>query len=144
VLTQRADLLRGDRPEVPLAGRTALIVDDGMATGSTARAACQIARVRGAVRVILAVPVAAAEVVDALRADADDVICVLTPGWLSSIGQWYDDFYPTTDQEVRDLLARAAGPQPETAGPRAGRHEEVLVRAGTLDLPGHVALPENA
>ena len=125
-------------------GRTALIVDDGMATGSTARTACQVARARGAIRVILAVPVAAADVVDALRADADDVICVLTPIWLSSIGEWYDEFYQTTDQEVRDLLARAAGPQPETPRPRAGRDEEVLVRAGALDLPGHVTLPENA
>ena len=144
LLTQRAGLLRGDRPAVALAGRTALIVDDGMATGSTARAACQVARARGAIRVILAVPVAAADVVDALRADADDVICVLTPTWLSSIGEWYDEFYPTTDQEVRDLLARAAGPQPETPRPRPGRDEEVLVRAGALDLPGHVTLPENA
>jgi putative phosphoribosyl transferase len=144
VLTQRADLLRGDRPAVALAGRTALIVDDGIATGSTARAACQVARARGAIQVILAVPVAAADVVDALRADADDVICVLTPTWLSSIGQWYDDFSSTTDQEVRDLLAGAAGPQQESPRTRAGRDEEVLVRAGALDLPGHVALPENA
>lgn len=144
VLAQRADLLRGDQPAVALAGRTALIVDDGVATGSTARAACQVARARGAIRVIVAVPVAAADVVDALRADADDVICVLTPTWLSSIGEWYDDFSPTTDQEVRDLLARAAGPQPKSPPPRPGRDEEVLVRAGALDLPGHVALPENA
>ena len=144
VLTQRADLLRGDQPAVALAGRTALIVDDGVATGSTARAACQVARARGARRVILAVPVAAADHVGELRADADDVICVLKPIWLSSIGEWYDDFSPTTDQEVRDLLARAATPHPQTPQPRAGRDEEVLVRAGTVDLPGHVALPENA
>jgi putative phosphoribosyl transferase len=120
VLTQRADLLRGDQSAVALAGRTALIIDDGVATGSTARAACQVAHARGAMRVILAVPVAAADVVEALRADADDVICVLTPTWLYSISEWYDEFSPTTDQEVRDLLARAAGPQPETHRPRAG------------------------
>ncbi len=109
VLTQRADLLRGDRPAVALAGRTALIVDDGIATGSTARAACQVARARGAIQVILAAPVAAVDVVDALRADADDVICVLTPTWLSSIGQWYDDFLPDH---------RPGGPRP--VGPRDG------------------------
>jgi putative phosphoribosyl transferase len=144
VLTERAHLLRGDQPAVALAGRTALIIDDGVATGSTARAACQVARARGARRVILAVPVAAGDHVDELRADADDVICVLTPTWLSSIGEWYDDFSPTTDQEVRDLLSRAAGRQPEQLRPGGGRDEEVLVRCGMLDLPGYVALPENA
>ncbi len=144
VLTQRADVLRGDQPAAPLAGRTALIVDDGVATGSTARAACQVARARGAIRVILAVPVAAAGVASSLRADADDVICVLTPSWLSSVGEWYDDFSPTTDQDVLHLLARSAGLQPRTPGTRAGRDVEVLVRAGALALPGHVALPQNA
>jgi putative phosphoribosyl transferase len=144
VLTQRADLLRGDQPAVALAGRTALIIDDGVATGSTARAACQVARARGARRVILAVPVAGADQVDELRTDADDVISVLAPTWLSSIGEWYDDFSATTDQDVRDLLSRAASRQAEEQRPRAGRDEEVLVRAGKLDLPGRLALPENA
>ena len=66
------------------------------------------ARARGAARVVLAVPVAAADSVSMLGADADEVISVLTPTWLSSIGEWYDDFSATTDEEVHDLLARAA------------------------------------
>jgi putative phosphoribosyl transferase len=107
-LVRRATSLRSDQPMVALTGRTALIVDDGVATGSTARAACQVARARGAARVVLAVPVAAADSISTLQADADEVICVLSPTWLSSIGEWYDDFSATTDQEVRDLLAHAA------------------------------------
>src|SRR6185369_17331181 len=100
VLRRRTGRLRGDRPAVYLVGRTALIIDDGVATGSTARAACQVARARGAARVILAVPVAAPRVVAELRAAADEVVCVLTPSWLSSIGEWYQDFSETSDQEV--------------------------------------------
>jgi putative phosphoribosyl transferase len=106
-LVQRSTSLRRDRPAAALTGRTALIVDDGVATGSTAKAACQVARARGAARVVLAVPVAAADSVATLGADADEVISVLTPTWLSSIGEWYDDFSATTDEEVHDLLARA-------------------------------------
>jgi putative phosphoribosyl transferase len=124
-----------------LAGRTAVIVDDGIATGSTARAACQVARARGARRVVLAVPVAAPDAIDALQADADEVICVLTPSFLMSIGEWYDDFSTTTDEQVRDLLAGAAREPRPTA---AGRDEEVMVRAGALELPGHLTLPEDA
>ena len=107
-LVQRSTSLRRDQPAAALTGRTALIVDDGVATGSTAKAACQVARARGAARVVLAVPVAAANSVAMLGADADEVISVLTPTWLSSIGEWYDDFSATTDEEVHDLLARAA------------------------------------
>jgi putative phosphoribosyl transferase len=143
VLTRRAELLRGDQPAVTLAGRTALIVDDGVATGSTARAACQVARARGATKVVLAVPVADAEAIDALRADADEVISVLKPTWLSSIGEWYVDFSATTDQEVRDLLARAAALRPDAHSVRAVRDQEVTVRAGTLNLPGNLTLPED-
>jgi putative phosphoribosyl transferase len=138
VLRRRAGLLRGDRPAVDLAGRTALIIDDGVATGSTARAACQVARARGATRVILAVPVAAPQVVAELRTAADEVACALTPSWLSSIGEWYQDFSETTDEQVRDLLARAATRPPD------GRDEEVVIRSGTLELPGHLVLPAGA
>jgi putative phosphoribosyl transferase len=138
-LSRQVRLMRGDRPAVALAGRTALIVDDGVATGSTARAACQVARARGAARVILAVPVGAPRVADELRSDADEVICVLTPAWLSSIGEWYRDFRPTTDEQVRDLLSRAAA-----SWTGNGRDEEVVIRAGTQGLPGHLVLPAGA
>jgi len=162
VLDRRAKALRADAPPVPLEGRIALVVDDGIATGSTARAACQIARARGARRVVLAAPVAAPDTIAALRADADEVICVLTPTWLSSIGQWYDDFSPTTDDEVRQLLARARaewsavstppGAQPAPGGIEgpAGAEasdtidDEVTVDAGPVRLPGHLTVPAGA
>jgi putative phosphoribosyl transferase len=139
VLARRVRELRGDRPAEPLAGRTALIVDDGVATGSTARAACRVARARGARRVVLAVPVADEDAVDLLSGDADEVVTVLRPERLWSISQWYDDFSPTTDAEVRELLRRAAG----SAAP-TGRDEEVLVRAGRLELPGHLTVAGGA
>jgi putative phosphoribosyl transferase len=93
-LTERAELrrrlvrFRNGRPRVPVAGRTAIVVDDGIATGATIRAACQVARAQHATRVVLAVPVAPAGVATALSALADEVVCVETPEWLSSIGQW--------------------------------------------------------
>jgi putative phosphoribosyl transferase len=156
MLDQRARVLRGDQPPVALEGRTAVIVDDGVATGSTARAACQVANARGANRVLLAAPVASADAISDLGSDADEVVCVLTPAWLSSIGQWYEDFSPTSDEEVRDLLARAAARQLRTSVPVAapspsvnratpsGRDEETIVDPGGLRLPGHLTLPEGA
>ncbi|MER7273793.1 phosphoribosyltransferase family protein [Dactylosporangium sp. NPDC000244] len=116
-LARRVGRLRGDRPAEELAGRIAVIVDDGVATGATARAACQVARARGAIRVVLAVPVAPADLIEPLRRDADEVVCVRSVNWLSSIGEWYADFAPTSDDEVRDSLTRAAAhrPSPGTA-----------------------------
>lgn len=107
-LDARVRLLRGDRPAEDLAGHTVVIVDDGIATGSTAIAACQVARARGASRVVLAVSVAPADLIEPLGRVADDVVCAHSPSWLSSIGQWYADFAPTSDDEVRELLSRAA------------------------------------
>src|SRR5215470_14669958 len=107
-LDRRARRFRGDRPRTPLAGRTAIIIDDGIATGSTARAACQVARAQGAARVVLAVPVAPPSACRALTADADEVICLETPGHFLAIGEWYQDFSQTSDREVVSLLQRAA------------------------------------
>lgn len=147
-LARRAHQLRGERPAVGLTGRTAIIVDDGIATGATARAACKVARARGAGRVILAVPVAAADVVVELSRDADDVVCVRAPDVVSSVGQWYQDFSPTADDEVRDLLLRAAERTPTerwaSANSPAGRDEEVTVQLSTVELPGHLTLPGGA
>lgn len=109
-LDQRVNQLRGDNPPVPLAGRTVVIVDDGLATGSTARAACLVARARGASRVILAVPVGSVEGTAALRRDADEVVCLHAPAHFFAIGEWYGDFCQVTDQEVTILLAKAASP----------------------------------
>jgi putative phosphoribosyl transferase len=145
LLIRRARLLRGDAPVSSLSGRTALIIDDGIATGSTARAACQVARARGATRVVLAVPVAAADVITALRADADEVICALMPSPLMSIGQWYDDFSPTSDEEVRALLARAETLHVRRESPaRTSREEEVTLSTGPVQLRGHLTVPEDA
>jgi putative phosphoribosyl transferase len=105
-LARRALRYRGDRAPVAVAGRTAIIVDDGIATGSTARAACQVARAQGAARVIVAAPVAPATVVRELSCDADEIVAMDTSSRFFAIGQFYDDFSQTTDEEVVDLLSR--------------------------------------
>jgi putative phosphoribosyl transferase len=104
-LERRARAYRGDRPPIDLAGKTAVVVDDGIATGSTVAAACQIARQRGAARVVVATPVAPPSSIHRLAAVADDVIALLTPEDFFAIGEWYLDFSPTPDDEVRLLLA---------------------------------------
>jgi putative phosphoribosyl transferase len=106
-LERRAQCYRGGRPPVPVAGRIAIVVDDGIATGSTSRAACLVARAMGAGRVILATPVAPPVTVRDLAGDADEVVCVETPVAFFAIGQFYDDFSQTTDDEVVALLARS-------------------------------------
>jgi putative phosphoribosyl transferase len=103
---RRARAFRGDRPMLPLAGRTVVVVDDGLATGGTARAAVTTIRAHGASRVVLAVPVAPPEAVGALAADAE-VVVLHTPRDLRAIGEWYADFTQTPDTEVVELLARA-------------------------------------
>jgi putative phosphoribosyl transferase len=112
----RAARYRARRPREPLAGRVAVVVDDGIATGSTAKAACQVARAHGAARVVLAVPVAPpgweARIADA----ADELVCVETPGDFLAIGQFYADFSQTTDDEVIACLERAAAPASRVTG----------------------------
>jgi putative phosphoribosyl transferase len=139
-LDRRAQRFRGDRPRTPLAGRTAVIIDDGIATGSTARAACQVARAQGAARVVLAVPVAPPSACAALAADADEVICLETPGHFLAIGEWYQDFSQTSDREVVSLLQRAAA-EPGPAGAAAPWGGEVVVATGSARLAGHLSTP---
>ncbi len=107
-LDRRAALYRAGRPPVPLMGRVAVIVDDGVATGSTARAACRVARAAGASRVVLAVPVGPSRVGSAFTGVADEVVCLARPAGFLAIGEAYLDFSPTTDDQVVELLARAA------------------------------------
>ena len=95
---------------MPLGGRIAVVVDDGVATGSTARAACRIAGAQRAGRIVLAVPAAPPEVIASLRRDADEVVCLHTPKMFAAIGQWYAEFTQTRDEEVVALLNRAAAP----------------------------------
>ncbi len=104
---RRAKRYRGGRARVPLTGRVAVIVDDGIATGSTARAACQIARALGAIRVVLAVPVAPQGWWSRIGEDADELIAVATPAGFMAIGQFYDDFSQTSDEEVVRCLGTA-------------------------------------
>ena len=105
-LDRRAQRLRAGRARVPLTGNTAILVDDGLATGSTARAAILVARAQGARRVVVATPVAPRSTVVELGEVADAVVCVATPEPFRAIGQWYVDFRPTSDDQVVALLDR--------------------------------------
>jgi putative phosphoribosyl transferase len=149
-LERRVQRFRGTRERLSVAGRTVIIVDDGIATGSTAKAACQVARAQGAARVVLAVPVAPRESLENLRNDADEVVCVETPEYFFAIGQWYGDFSQTPDDEVVALL-KNAGAQEKVPEARlrlealdAPVDEDVEVHAGTVLLSGHLTLPEGA
>ena len=108
-LARRVQQYRAGRPLPDVRGRTVVVVDDGLATGSSARTALSALRDRGAQCLVLAVPVGAAETVRRLRADADEVVCVATPRDFVAVGRWYADFAQTSDAEVVDLLARAGG-----------------------------------
>lgn len=103
-LQRRVDRYRGGRPGLDLAARTVLIVDDGFATGATARAAALVARARGAGAVILAAPIGAADAAAGLREVADEVVCLGAPRDFVAVGQGYDDFGQTSDEEVCALL----------------------------------------
>ena len=114
-LARRESVYREGAPPPDLRGRTVILVDDGLATGSTMLAAISALRKRGPTRVVVAVPVAAPEACDAMAAAADDVVCAATPEPFRAVSFWYDDFSQVTDDEVRALLRAARGvePQPE-------------------------------
>jgi predicted phosphoribosyltransferase len=109
-LARREVQYRGDRPEPELRGRTAILVDDGLATGSSMRAAVAAALAQGPARVVVAVPVAAPSTCEELRREVDEIVCVATPEPFMAVGRFYDDFSQTTDDEVRSLLAAAREP----------------------------------
>lgn len=106
-MARQAETFRGGRPAADLDGRTAVIVDDGIATGSTALAACPIARRLGAARIVMAVPVAPRDAPDLFEDAADEFVTASTPRRFAAIGLFYADFRPTPDQEVIDLLDEA-------------------------------------
>jgi len=108
-LERRARRFRAGRPHLALAGCTAVVVDDGIATGSTARAACRVARAHGASRVVLAVPVAPPGWTARNHHDADELVCLYTPEPFYAIGRFYTDFSQTTDDEVAACLEKASG-----------------------------------
>ena len=107
-LDRRVLRYRGPRAAVEVEGRTVVVVDDGIATGSTARAACQVVRSLGATRVVLAVPVAPAGWATTLADVADELVCVSSPRWFNAVGSWYRDFAQTSDDEVVALLDATA------------------------------------
>jgi len=106
-LERRERDYRGDRPPLDLRDRTGILVDDGLATGATMEAAVRALQALGARRVVVAVPVASPGARDRIAALADEVVCLAAPMVFSAVGQWYRDFGQTSDEEVRDLLARA-------------------------------------
>ena len=107
-LERRERAYRDDRPPLDLRGRTIIIVDDGLATGSSMRAAATALRQQGPARIVVGVPVSTPETCEEFREEVDDIVCAITPQVLFGVGAWYQDFSQTTDDEVRDLLARAA------------------------------------
>ena len=114
-LERRERLYRDDRPPPDVSGRTVILVDDGLATGSTMRAAIKALRRQHPAHIVVAVPVAAPSTCDEFRAEVDDIICAKTPEPFYGVGYWYEDFSQTTDNEVHDLLAQAQSEQPVTA-----------------------------
>jgi predicted phosphoribosyltransferase len=105
-LARREELYRGDRPAPDVRGKTVILVDDGLATGATMLAAIRALRQQEPARIVVAVPTASRETCAALQDEADEVVCAITPEPFWAVGQWYDDFSQTSDDEVRDLLAR--------------------------------------
>lgn len=160
-LTER---LRARRPRLAVSGRTVILVDDGLATGRTARAAALSMRLHGAARVILAVPVAAPSSVADLRDSVEEVICEQMPPDLWAIGFWYEDFQPTSEQEVGELLDELAPQEPVATGGTspgqgtspvegislaeerdASRSVAIRIDAGPgVSLPGDLTLPSRA
>jgi putative phosphoribosyl transferase len=137
---RRTLYLAGQRHVSP-AGRTAIVVDDGLATGATAKAALQALRRQGAARVVLAVPVAPLDALETMRAEADDVVCLETPQPFFGVGAFYDDFHQLTDEETVALLGQVWARTPNIPAPAVIRRE---VRLPPLDLAGDLQIPADA
>ncbi|HEU4656604.1 MAG TPA: alpha/beta family hydrolase [Capillimicrobium sp.] len=139
-LERRVAVYREGRPPIDLAGRTAVIVDDGMATGLTVLAAVRAARARGAARVVVAAPVASPSAISLVAQEADDVVVVTAPEDLRSVGSWYDDFEAVPDEDVLAQLRAARGTPPGEAA--AERGVALTVDGGTLH--GDLTVPASA
>ncbi|GBD83817.1 putative phosphoribosyl transferase/MT0597 [bacterium BMS3Abin02] len=107
-LERREARYRRGAPPLPVAGKTVLLIDDGLATGITAKAAARVLRARRAGRIVLAVPVGAPDTIHDLKREVDEVVCLEAPRWFRAVGQWYEDFRQTTDEQVIECLDSAA------------------------------------
>lgn len=135
-LARREAAFRGDRPRVELAGKVVVLVDDGLATGSTMRAAVAALRRERPSRIVVAVPVGAPETCDSMRSVADDVICAMMPARFDAVGYWYEDFSQTSDDEVRGLLIQT----PVSASP-PNAEQTIAFSAGDVRLEATLSLP---
>jgi len=142
-LTRRVRQYRDGRAPIAIEGRTVVIVDDGLATGATAHAAVQIARARGARRILLAVPVAPLETIMELQADVDKVVSLITPSHFTAVGLWYRDFHQTSDREVASLLRQNASGPADPSFRRALDHE-VTIPVDGAELDGLLQVPAGA
>lgn len=139
VLGQRSRRYRGARSAARLDGRTVVVVDDGLATGATAIAACRVVRAQGAARIVLAVPVAPGDWRERIGREADEAVSVHEPDFFYAIGQFYQDFSQTPDEEVVACLER------HHAGQGRGDNDpEVRIPAGEVEVAGHLVVPEGA
>jgi predicted phosphoribosyltransferase len=132
-IERRRKLYVGTRPRAGVRGMTAIVVDDGIATGATTRAALHSVRRQKPAHLVLAVPVAPSDSIEALRSEADDIECLSMPSPFGAIGWFYDDFHQVSDDEVIDLLARSkepagATPAPEVSSDGAGNNKNEIVR----------------
>jgi putative phosphoribosyl transferase len=137
-LRRRVTAYRGDRPPIPVEGRTVVVVDDGVATGLTDVAALRALRKRRPRELILAVPVCAPDAGRRLVEEADRLICLQAPSSFMGVGQWYEDFSQTSDAEVIALLDEAGRPA------AADAEEDVTIPAGDVRLPGDLRVPQGA
>ena len=149
-LDRRAMRYREGRKRAELVGRCAVVVDDGIATGSSARAACEVARALGAARIVLAAPVASRLAVVDLRQVCDEFVCLEVPEPFFAVGEWYRDFSQTTDDQVIEMVRRAAvgqerGRAASPGGEGVVRSEaDVEVRCGDTNLTGSLSIPSGA
>jgi putative phosphoribosyl transferase len=129
-LKRRESAYRGDRLPIVIEGRTVVLVDDGLATGASMRAAVSAVRSRQPSRIIVAVPAAPLDTCESFRSSVDEVICLMTPRPFSAVGLWYADFSQTTDREVRELLDRADTLFLPHLTPTGGPHEHAFRTSG--------------